>query len=268
MFSSVVSSVLPSALPARFAFSMVRALGVAIALASCGDPRASFTTKVASDFPPSGHTVSVLGVFKEGRMSPETWGELGAGLSSAFGPSACPAEYSDDLVTSNAPLSAAIDDYARANGVGDELLDALAPAATGDLIAVFTMAGKVTPDGHAGGATTGAMPPTAPNTMTRGGTGFRGQHGGMPGMGGPMTDPRRGFRPASGDALELSASLFSVSQHKSVALVAMSYVGDSIPDALAELAARLRAALPGSTCAAWNGSVHLDEQRIRELTER
>jgi hypothetical protein len=246
---------------------VLRAAGVAIALACCGDPRASFTTKVASDFSPSGHTVSVFGVFKEGRMSPETWGELGAGLSSAFGVGACPAEYSDDLVTSNAPLSSAIDDYARANGIGDELLDAVAPAATGDLIAVFTMAGKVAPAGSAGGATTGGMPPAAPNTMMRGGTGFRGQHG-APGMGAPMTDPRRGFREAPADALELSASLFSVSQHKSVALVAMRYVGDSLPDALAELAARLRAAVPGSTCAAWNGSVHLDEQRIRELAER
>jgi hypothetical protein len=260
MFSSVLR-----AGPAALFF---RPLGIAIALASCGDPRASFTTKVASDFSPSGHTVSVFGVFKEGRMSPETWGEVGASLSSAFGPGACPAEYSDDLVTSNAPLSSAIDDYARANGIGDELLDAVAPAATGDLIAVFTMEGKVAAAGGAGGATTGGMPPAAPNTMTRGGTGFRGQHGGMSGMGAPMTDPRRGFRGAPADALELSASLYSVSQHKAVALVAMRYVGDSLPDALAELAAKLRAAVPGSTCAAWNGGVHLDEQRIRELAER
>jgi hypothetical protein len=260
MFSSAIS--------VRFVLTGLRAFGVAIAVASCGDPRASFTTKVASDFSPSGHRVSVFGVFKEGRMSPETWGELGAGLSSAFGPTACPAEYSDDLVTSNAPLSSAIDDYARANGIGDELLDAVAPAATGDLIAVFTIAGKVVAEGHAGEATTGGMPPTAPNTMMRGGTGFRGQHGGMPGMGGPMNDPRRGFRGAPADALELSASLFSVSEHKSVALVAMRYVGDSLPDALREMADRLRAAVPGSTCAAWNASVHLDEQRIRELAER
>jgi hypothetical protein len=257
-----------SALADRFVVFLLRAFGVAIAAASCGDPRASFTTKVASDFSPSGHSVSVFGVFKEGRMSPETWGELGAGLSSAFGalaPSACPAEYSDDFVTSSAPLSSAIDDYARANGIGDELLDAVAPAATGDLIAVFTMAGKVgstDAEGRAGGATTGGMPPAAPSTMMR-----RGQQGGMP-LAGPMTDPRRGFREAPVDALELSASLFSVSQHRSVALVAMRYVGDSLPDALAELAAKLRAAVPGSTCAAWNSAVHLDERKIRALAER
>jgi hypothetical protein len=249
------------------------ASGVAIATAAicCGDPHASFTTKVASDFPPTGHTVSVFGVFKEGRMSPETWAELGAGLSSAFGPGACAAEYSDDFVTSNGPLSSAIDDYARANGIGDELLDAVAPAATGDLIAVFTMAGKVASpgaEGRAGGANTGGMPPAAPNTMMRGGTGFRGSHGGMPGMGGPMSDPRRGFGGAPGDGLEVSASLFSVSQHKSVALVAMRYVGDSLPDAMAGLAAKLRAAVPGATCGAWNATVHLDEQRIRGLAER
>jgi hypothetical protein len=243
---------------------------LAAAAVSCGDPRASFTTKVASDFPPTGHTVSVFGVFKEGRMSPEAWAELGGGLSSAFGPGACAAEYSDDLVTSNGPLSSAIDDYARANGIGDELLDAVAPAATGDLIAVFTMAGKVASpgaDGRAGGANTGGMPPAAPNTMTRGGTGFRGSHGGMPGMGGAASDPRRGFGGAPVDGLEVSASLFSVSQHKSVALVAMRYVGDNLPQAMADLAEKLRAAVPGSTCGAWNATVHLDEQRIRDLAE-
>jgi hypothetical protein len=90
----------------------------------------------------------------------------------------------------------------------------------------------------------------------------------MPGMGGSMSDPGRGFRAASGEGLEVSASLFSVSQHKSVAIVAMRYLGDSLPAALKELSEKLRAAVPGSTCGAWSASVHLDEQKIRDLTER
>lgn len=166
------------------ALALASALG--LATGSCGDPNASFTTKLASDFPPSGHTVSVFGVFKEGRMSPEAWGDLGGKLSAAFAGTACAAEYSDELLASNAPLSSAIDDYARANGIGDELLDAVAPAATGDLVVVFTIAGKVAAAGGPmiDGGTAG-MAPTAPNTMMRGGTGFRGQHAGQPGFGGP-----------------------------------------------------------------------------------
>jgi hypothetical protein len=211
---------------------------------------------VASDFAPAGHTVSVFGLFKDGRMSADTWEELGPDLSAAFATGACEAEYRDDLLTSDAPLSSAIDDYVRANGIGDELLDALAPAATGDAIVVFTIAGKVTANTPAGG--TSGMPPTMPQTMTRGTTGYRGGHGQMAGQ------PIRSFG-GSSEALEVSASLFSVSQHRSVALVAMRYVGDSLPDALRQLANKLRATVPGSRCGAWNANVRVDDQRIREL---
>ncbi len=243
---------------AQQAFALLSLAATAIASASCGDPRASFTTKVASDFPPANHTVSVFGVFKDGRMSTEAWDELGAKLSAAFASGACQAEYREDLITTNAPLSSAIDDYVRANGISDDLLDTIAPAATGDAIVVFTMAGKLAATPVENG--TGAMPPTTPTTTMRGSTGFRGQHGAMAG----------GMRPfrSSPDALEISASLFSVSQHRSVAVVALRYTGDSVADALAQLATRLRASLPGSACGAWNANVRVDDQRIRELAER
>jgi hypothetical protein len=232
---------------------------LAVTAGSCGDPRASFTTRVASDFPPAGHTVSVFGLFKDGRMSADTWEELGGNLSAAFASSACEAEYRGELLAKNAPLSSAIDDYVRANGIGDELLDAVAPAATGDTIVVFTLSGKVTPNTIDGG--TSAMPPQTPNTMMRGTTGYRGGHGPMPG------GRTRSFG-GSSEALEVSASLYSVSQHRSVALVAMRYVGDSLPDALRQLTERLRATLPGSKCGAWDANVRVDDQKIRELVEQ
>lgn len=59
-----------------------------------------------------------------------------------------------------------------------------------------------------------------------------------------------------------------MSQHRSVGIVAMRYRGTSLPEALAQLATKLRAAVPGASCAAWNASVRLDDQRIRELVER
>jgi hypothetical protein len=249
ILSSVIAAAVGLAAPAAFGLASV----------SCSDPHTHFTTRVASDFPVSGHTVSVFGIFKEGRMSADTWDELGPTLSAAFATGACQAEYRDELVAGNAPLSTAIDDYVRANGIGDELLDAVAPAATGDMIVVFTIAGKVAGGGIDGG--TYAMPPTTPNIMQRGTAGYRGQHGPM--IGGPM----RSFG-GSSDALEVSASLYSVAQHRSVALVAMRYYGDSLGDALSQLTAKLRATVPGSTCGAWNANVRVDDQRIRELVER
>jgi hypothetical protein len=243
-----------------FAVAGALLLAILALSSSCSDPHTHFTTRVASDFPPAGHTVSVFGIFKEGRMSADMWDELGTDLSAAFATGACQAEYRDDIVTSNAPLSSAIDDYVRANGIGDELLDAVAPAATGDMIVVFTIAGKVGTGAIDAGA--GAMPPAPPTTMMRGTTGYRGAHGPMV-SGGPMR-----FFGGNADGLEVSASLFSVAQHRSVALVAMHYYGDSLQDALGQLAARLRATVPGSTCGAWNAGVHVDDQKIRALVER
>jgi hypothetical protein len=231
---------------------------LAAAAGSCGDLHASFATRVASDFPPAGHTVSVFGLFKDGRMSADTWEDLGADLSAAFASGACEAEYRDQLLSSNASLSSAIDDYVRANGIGDELLDAVAPAATGDVIVVFTISGKLTPNTIDGG--TSAMPPQTPTTTMRGTTGFRGGHGPMPG--GRM----RSFG-GSSEALDVSASLYSVAQHRSVALVSMQYVGDNLTDALRQLSEKLRATLPGSKCGAWDANVRVDDQKIRELVE-
>ena len=117
-------------------------LPVALLFASACADDAQFTTRFASDFTPAQHVVSVLGVFKDGQMNSESWEALGPRLSAPFG-ATCDTAYAA-LVASNQPLSAAIDDYVRANGPGDELLEQLAPAATGDVILVFTVAGKVT----------------------------------------------------------------------------------------------------------------------------
>ncbi len=59
-------------------------------------------------------------------------------------------------------------------------------------------------------------------------------------------------------ALELSASLYSVSLKKPVARMNMTYTGTSIDEAVTSFGARVGAMLPGSTCRGWT---FLDEKR-------
>jgi hypothetical protein len=242
------------AAPLRFALP----LALLLAPAACSDD-AQFTTRFASDFAHGRHAVSVFGLFKDGRMDGEGWDVLGPKLSAAFG-ATCPAAYGA-LLASDQPLSAAIDDYVRANGPGDELLEQIAPAATGDLVVVFTVAGRV-----AAKAT-----PTADSTMLNSSS----SPGGM-GMG---AGKYRGSRPTGSSygragmaahgrgpaALELSASLYSVSQKKSVGFVAMAYDGPSADEALQRMAAKLGQAVPGSTCAGWDWKGKVDADHIRGL---
>ena len=239
-------------------------LALACALLSlpsaCSD-EAQFTSRFASDFSPSRHTVSVLGVFKDGQMSTEAWESLGAKLSSPFG-ATCDTAYAALVTASNQPLSAAIDDYVRANGPGDELLEQLAPAASGDLIAIFSVAGHV-----AGKA---APPPDTSNIqqsspMTGAGGGkYRGARPG--GVNGGRGMPKA---PAIA-SFEVSVSFYSVSEKKAVGMLALQYEGTSQDDALQRMAQRLGLPtfLPSARCAGWDWKAKVDDQRIRALIEQ
>jgi hypothetical protein len=233
------------------------ALPVLLALAACSD-ETQFTTRFASDFGHPGHTISVLGVFRDGRMSSDAWDTVGPPLSAPFGKT-CDTAYGA-LVGSNPTLSSAIDDYVRANGPGDELLELLAPAATGDLVVVFTVAGHIavkkpsSPD-------TGAVSTGAPGGAMSGGK-YRGTR---PGGG---TGRGMAAQTNTNAALEVSMSIYSVSAHRSVGLVAMGYDGASLDEALQRMATRLGLALPQSTCAGWDwGKAAVDEAKVRELIE-
>jgi hypothetical protein len=239
-------------MPCRPSYVLVAAL----VLCPACKGEAQFTTRFASDFAPGRHTVSVMGVFKDGQMSSEAWDGIGAKLSAPFG-ATCDTAYGH-LVTSDQAVSSAIDDYVRANGPGDELLEQLSPAATGDVIAVFTVAGHVNnekpPPPNASSVSSGAP--------AVGSGGPRGR--GMGSAPGPM---EHGLPQSATAALEVSVSLFSVPEKRSVGVVTLQYDGASLDEALQRFAARLGAALPGATCAGWNWKVQLDDKRIRALIE-
>ena len=236
-------------------------LGVAalVAAASGCSDYASVSSRFAPDFPPSRHSVSVLGVFKDGQMSTDAWESIGARLSAPFG-ARCETGFAR-LVASDQPASAAIDDYVRDNGPGDEVLEQLAPGATGDVIVVFTFAGHVS-----------AKPASGPDTST---VSPSSQPGGSMGMSGGKY---RGMRPGGATArgmsranttaaLEMSASFYSVSQKRSVGLVSLEYDGTSIDEAFEKFSAKVASSVPGSTCGGWDFKTPVDEKKIRELSQ-
>jgi hypothetical protein len=222
--------------------------------AACDEGDARFTTKVASDFAPARHTVSVLGVYKDGRMSSDAWQAVGPHVAPALGGANCEVGY-DILASANGALANAIDEYARADGPTDELLAQLSVAAKGDLVIVLTFAGKlpqrVTADAGAHGP--------APTQPVGGGRwGGRGMRGGSRTRG--TSQPEAGSDP---NVVDVSASLYSVAQARSVALVAMQYSGASLDDALTRFAAKLAQSVPGTLCVGWNWDAKIDPDRIR-----
>jgi hypothetical protein len=235
------------ALRTRHAIAIGVCSAAALATPGCGDRQAQFQTLFASDYAPGRHTVSVLGVYKDGRLSSEAWEPIRARLTASLGASACATGY-EGVLASQPALAGAIDDSARANGMGDELLTELAPAARGDLILVFTMSGRLptTSPADSLGQPAPSMSRNAPRSMGRI----------------PASGPSRHVEH---DALELSVELFSVAQRRSVGMVALRYSGASVDDAVAKLDAKLAPAMTGSTCAGWSWDATVNEKRIRDL---
>ncbi len=215
-------------------------------------PSVSWDVKLAPGFSPSGHTISVFGVYKDGQMSPEAWDALRARLEPLLGGHECEIARGSSPQQSESPLSAVIDDYTRTNGPTDDLLTQLAPAARGDLILVLIEAGKLSPEEKV----------SIVDSPSPAGPGAGGGHGGS---GLSTFAPKK--HGTERDVLQLSASLFSVSQARSVALVDMQYSGDSADEAMGEFTDRVRRLLPASKCAGWNWDAKVDPEGIRKLAQ-
>jgi len=236
-----------------------RSLGpLLLALAGCGTPQAVYATNFAPDFTPAHHTVSVLGVYKDGRMSSEAWDAISARVSRSLGGAKCESAYADAVASPRHALWMAIDDYTQANGPTDDLLAKIAPAALGDMVLVVIVAGKLpTPE----------KVKVQDESMARGpGQTMGGGRAGSGTLGGMRNGGGRMFRtdPGAADRLDLSASLFSVPKAASVALVALQYSGESIDDAIEKFTTKLAGTLPGAACVGWNWEAKIDPDTIRQ----
>jgi hypothetical protein len=236
--------------PLSRAVSVALAVALAAATTACGDD--SFHVQRAPEFPKAaGSAISVFGVYRDGRLAPEAWDSLRSHLAPLFGVSPCEPGYPDILTSSGTPTLQAVDDFTRANGVTDELLDRLAPMAKTDLMLLITLTGRPGPK-------TEADTPSNPAQMTA--PGMRG--------GGRRGTPTSGTpRKAALDAVafEADAVLFSAKAHHSVAAVRMTYTGTSLDEALQSFMTRLGAELPQAACGGWKMDIHVDASDIRRL---
>lgn len=230
-----------------------------LVMTACADDGARFNVKHAPEFVTSGAQVSVFGIFKDGRMTPESWDAIGPRLSRSFGKStSCEVAYGERLLRTAPALSSAVDDYARANGVTDDLLDQFAPMAKGDAIVLITIAGHppqpIAPS---------ELPKQAPAQSPRSMGGMGGRQGA-----GQMAPPARDLHPTDRSVFEMSATLFSARLHRSVGVIAMTYSGANVDEAIEKFAARLAEELPGASCTDWNWDAHVDDERVRKMIDR
>ena len=258
-------------------------LAMLCAVATCAtasDGESEFAVLHEADFS-KGETVSVFGIFRNGRLSPEAWDDFGAGLSVPFSQETCQAAYTKDFVNTNPEVMSTVDDYAKENGVSDELLNQFAPLAKGDSIMVIAMTGQPSRPAADAGAGKASKPTPARSPSGQGNTGGpnggpvggrgMGRGGGGLGRGG---FGGRGMRPASNeqakpqrDAWEISASFFSTRLHHTVGQVSMIYAGQDLDRALRAFVGRLGAEMPGLPCRGWDWSTQVDAGALRRMLE-
>ncbi len=66
----------------------------------------------------------------------------------------------------------------------------------------------------------------------------------------------------------MSASVYSIRQHRSVALIAMTYTGGNADDAVDKFRQELARDLQGGVCGGWDLNIGIDEQRIHQMDDR
>jgi hypothetical protein len=261
-------------------------LVVASALAACAttdeiQPQVAVAPAPEATQPQS---VSVFGIFRNGRMSPEAWEDFGKVLSTPFSEGLCKAAYDVVLTDTSPELAAAIDDYTKENGVSDELLEKFATFAKGDTIVLIAIDGQLpkpagasadkpakpaqTPassgQGNSGGSGSDpAMGPGAGRGMGRGGGGMG--RGGM-GHGRSQSAPAQHAKPDKG-SWELTAYFYSIRLRHSTRQVELKQQGQDIDGDLKLFAAKLGTEIPGVPCRGWDSTAKVDSEAIRKLLE-
>lgn len=215
--------------------------------ASCATSKP--TVSYAPGFVKENPKISIFGVFRDGRMNPEIWEDLGPAFATALHREACGIAASGAMRISSAPLFNALDGVARSDGITDQLLEKFAPAATGDSILVIVMAGRLPKKAAESEVST----TTTTAAQMRGGGGRRPQGG---------TRSPGPHAHADHDVLELSASLYSKKMRQSVAMVEMTYRGASEKEAVQQLTEKIAAAFPGATCEGWLADLGVDPESL------
>ena len=253
-------------------------------VAACATPGEGQTQVNATPVPAATNpeAVSVFGVFRNGRMSPEAWEDFGKVLSEPFSQGICQAAYDVVFTNANPELASTVDDYTKENGVSDDLLDKFAPLAKGDTILVIAINGQPAKPAADVGVKQASQPAQDQSSSGQGnygnsgagpggGPGGRGMGrggGGRGGMGGrrPQSAPVQHAKPDKG-FWELTAFFYSVRLHKSTRQVDLTQPGQDMDGDLKLFVAKLGTEIPGVPCRGWDRSVKVDGESVRKLAE-
>jgi hypothetical protein len=202
-------------------------------------PIVQFDVQLTSGFEKSRKTVSVFGVFKDGRLNSRYWDLLAPQLSAALGWAPCEALYGARLSSEEPKLFSKIEEEAKEDGVTPELLLQAAPRAKGDLIMAVNVFGKPLEHGSYAPSSGQQAPPRVGSARPWG----RGRGG--------KARRQAAREPATDSAFHMSVELVSIESREVVATVDMSYPGSSLREAIGKFSERLRTAIPASTCTGW-----------------
>jgi hypothetical protein len=217
-------------------------VGVGGALASaCSGEEAQFEISFAH--PISSTTplrFSVLGVYRDGRLSQETWSAIDRGL----GMGGCAVGFGAELKSKAPKLYAETDSYARRNGPDDPLFAPFASFSEGDSLLLLQVIGRPP---VATSPSAGPIPTADPMGASGGGMG-RGP-GARMGSSLPRGAPRKVEEQPTFDVI---ATVWSTVEKKVIAAVAMRYSGHSMDEALGKFRDKLLFELPGAKCVGWH----------------
>ena len=203
---------------------LVLGLGV---LSGCASSNTTFTVEYPAPKTTIDHSkVSVLGVFKDGRINETNWDDVGTALASVLGSSPCELGFAERLKLEEPEIFAKADSESKESGVTDELLKQFAARARGTAILAMTISGRL----HAG--------PT-----------YRSEQ--MESTTGKSTKRGKSAKAAQDPGLEITLALFSVEAKQTALTLHLRYTGASTEEAFQLFADKLRTLVPGAQCAGW-----------------
>ena len=219
----------------------VRSFLLLVLAAGCSD--ASFRVRMPEGFHEAHRTVSVIGVYREGRLSPDYFEQIAPTIAGALG-QGCEQGYGETLKSANPDLYEELDQESRQDGVTDDVLARLSPGALGDTLMVIQLYGPIGPPAkHKTRAGTAAPLPSTPAPYSRGAGTMSGRNPA------PATeDPRGG---SSTQDVQIAATLYSRNDHTFIGEVALTYNGKDVDSALRRFGQRLSTEMSGAKCAGW-----------------
>ncbi len=199
----------------------------ALSFGACASSNTTFTVEYPRDKPAIDHTkISVLGVFKDGRINESNWDDVGTALASVLGSSTCELGFAERLKLEEPEVFAKADSESKESGVTDDLLKPFAARARGTAILAMTISGRL----HAG-------PSFRAETMEK--------------TTGKSTKRGKSAKAREETGLEITLALFSVEAKQTAVSLHLRYTGGSTEEAFQLFADKLRRLVPGAHCEGW-----------------